>query len=223
MSVPGASHQRMRQGECVEAALARGLRQHGVPTEGLHQFGVDLHAHRIVPAGDVRDRPREWLPLMTIWGLELALNLPQVPADPVDAAIDIGRGETPGLADLPDEKEGEQLVVLAQGVNCSRDPGTAFVQIYFRPYVVLATCELDGRNRLVVIHQRRPGDGCAVNGVDVITRDSDPAPLPTGQVPQTVRVERLRRGLRAAPVRLPPRGSRLQLQCHGHNLPRRIR
>ena len=212
---PGAPHQRVRQGEGVEAALARGLRQHGVPTEGLHQFGVDLHAHRVVPAGDVRDGPRERLPLVTVRSLELALDLPQVPTDPVDAAVDIGRGETPGLADLPDEEEGEQVVVLAQRVDCSRDPGTAFVEIHLRPDVVLATGELDGGNRLVVIDQRRAGDRRAVNGVDVVPWDSDPAPLPTGQVAQAVRVERLGRGLRAAPVGLPPRGSRLQLQCHG--------
>jgi hypothetical protein len=180
---PGASHERMRQRERVEAALARSLRQHSVPAESLHQLGVDLHAHRIIPAGDVRDGPREGLPLMTIGSLELALDLPQVPTNPVDAAVDVGSGKPPGLADLPDEEQGEQVVVLAQGVNRSRDPGTAFVQIHLRPDVVLATRELDGRNRFVVIHQRRPGDRCAVNGVDVVPRDSDPAPLPTGQVP----------------------------------------
>jgi hypothetical protein len=61
---------------------------------------------------------------VTIRRLELALDLAQVPADPIDTAVHIGRGETPGLADLPDEEEGEQLVVLAQGINRSGLPGT---------------------------------------------------------------------------------------------------
>ena len=159
--------------------------------------------------------PGQRLSLVAVRSLELALDLPQVPTHPVDAAVDIGGGETPGLADLPDQQEGEQLVVLAQRIDGSRDPGAAFVEIHLRPDVVLATGELDGRNRLVVIDQRRAGDRRAVDGIDVVPRDPDAAPLPTGEVPQAVRVERLGRGLRAAPVGLPPRGSRLQLQRHG--------
>ena len=158
--------------------------------------------------------PGQRLSLVTVRSLELALDLPEVPADPVDAAVDIGTGQTPGLADLPDQQEGEQLVVLAQGIDRRRDPGSALVEIHLRPEVVLATGELDGRDRLVVIDQRWPGDGRAVDGVDVVPGDPDAAPLPPGQVPQPVRVEGLGRGLRAAPVRLPPRGSGLQLQRH---------
>ena len=100
-------------------------------------------------------------------------------------------------------------------VDRGRDPRTALVEIDLRPGVVLAAGELDGRNRLVVVDQRRAGDRGAVDGVDVVPGNADPAPLAAGQVPQAVRVERLGRRLRAAPVRLPPRGSRLQLQGHG--------
>ena len=39
--------------------------------------------------------------------LELALDLPQVPPDPVDASVDVGAGKTPGFADLPDQQEGQ--------------------------------------------------------------------------------------------------------------------
>ena len=139
-----------------------------------------------------------------IRSLELALDLSQIPPDPVDAALDIGTSQTPGLADLPDQQEGQELVVLAERIDRLRDPGPALIEIDLRPEVVLATGELDRRNRLVLIDHGRPGDGRAVNGIHVVPRDPDAAPLPTGQVAQPVRVERLGRGLRAAPVCLPP-------------------
>ena len=50
---PGASHQGVSEGERMKTALRRRLRDHGVPGEYLHQFGVHLHAHRVVPRGDV--------------------------------------------------------------------------------------------------------------------------------------------------------------------------
>ena len=40
---PGPLHDRVREGQGVEAALRRRLGHHAVAGEALHQLGVDLH------------------------------------------------------------------------------------------------------------------------------------------------------------------------------------
>ena len=52
----GPLHQGVRQGQGVETSLARRLGHDRVAGQQLHQLGVDLDAHRVVPAGDVGHR-----------------------------------------------------------------------------------------------------------------------------------------------------------------------
>jgi hypothetical protein len=81
---------------------ARGLRDHGVAGQRLDQLGVHLHADRVVPAGDVRDRAGQ-----RFASLGLPVDLLDVPADAVEPAVDVGAGQPPRLADLPDQQQRE--------------------------------------------------------------------------------------------------------------------
>ena len=58
---PSRGHQRVRQRQGDRAALGGRLGHHRVAGQQLHQLGVHLHAHRVVPAGDVADRPGQRL------------------------------------------------------------------------------------------------------------------------------------------------------------------
>ena len=56
-----ARHERVGEGQAVEAALAGGFRDDRVAGEHLHEFGMHLHAHRVVPRCDVAHRARQRL------------------------------------------------------------------------------------------------------------------------------------------------------------------
>lgn len=64
------------------------------------------------PAGDVGDRAGQ-----RGAALGHAVDLVDVPADAVDGPVHLGLGQPPGLADLPDQEEGEQSPVLAERVE----------------------------------------------------------------------------------------------------------
>ena len=54
--------------------------------------------------------------------LHLPLDLVQVPADAVQRAVDVGAGEPPRLADLPDQQQRQGVACSAQLVDrgCTR-------------------------------------------------------------------------------------------------------
>ena len=199
----GAAHERVGQRQGVEAALARRLGHHGVAGQRLDQLGVDLHAHRVVPAGDVGHRTRERPALAPVGRLQLPLDLPQVPPDPVEAPVDVGAGQSPRFADLPDQQQGQQIPVLGQRVDRVGHAGPALVEIDLRPHLVLRAGEVDGGHGLVVVDERRAGDRRAVDRVDVVAGNPDPPPLAPGQIAEPVRVEGLRRHLRRTARRSP--------------------
>ena len=186
-----------------------------LPASDLHQLGVDLHAHRIVPAGDVGHRPGQRLALPSVRRLELALDLPQVPAHAVDAAVDVGAGQPPRLADLPHEQQGEQVAVLAQRVDRRGDPEPALVEVDLGPVLVLGAGELHRGHRLVV------GRPAAARGSGVPSTGLTWSPgIPIRRHSPRVRL-RSRSESNASgaawtqrPIGLPPRRPRLQHQWH---------
>jgi hypothetical protein len=97
------------------------------------QFGVDLHAHGVVPTGDIGHRARQGLSLLSVTRGELPLDLADIPADAVHTAVDIGAGQAPGFADLPDQKQRQQFAVLDQGVHRLGHLRPAFVEIDVGP------------------------------------------------------------------------------------------
>jgi pimeloyl-ACP methyl ester carboxylesterase len=101
-------------------------------------------------------------------GGELALDLPEVPPDSVDAAVDVGAGETPGLADLPDEQQRQEVAVLDQRVDRVGHPRPALVQFDAGPQRVLPTAKSTAATASSV-DQRRPRNRRAVDRVDVVT------------------------------------------------------
>jgi hypothetical protein len=119
---PGTPHEGVSQGQRVESPLARGLGHHGVAGQRLDELGVHLHAHRVVPAGDVGHGAGQGLALRAVARGELTLDLAEVPPHTVDAAFHVGAGQTPGLADLPHEEEGKQVALFDQSVHRIRDP-----------------------------------------------------------------------------------------------------
>ena len=85
-----------------------------LPASSLHQLGVDLHAHRVVPAGDVADRAGQRGALAVAIG-QLPLDLADVPAHAVERPVDVGAGQPPGLADLPDQQQRQQVAMVGAG------------------------------------------------------------------------------------------------------------
>lgn len=87
-----------------------------------------------------------------------------VPADTVDGSVDVGPGEAPGFADLPDEEEGEELAVLGQCVEGGAHAGAAFGEGDVAPGAVLVEGGpyglLGGRR----VQAGRSDDGGVVDG-----------------------------------------------------------
>lgn len=206
----GAAHQGMSQRQGVEATLAGGFCHHGVPHQGLHQLCMDLDAHGIVPTGDIRDGPGQRLALLSVARRELAFDLAEVPPGPVDATIDVGTGQAPRLANLPDEEESQQIPVLDQCIDRFGHHGAALVQLDLRPRLVFLECVGDRGHGLFVIDEGRPGNGRAVHAVHVVTRNTDPPPFPPGQISQAVGIEGFGRHLYTPGIRLPPRCARFE-------------
>jgi hypothetical protein len=157
---PRAPHDRVREGQRVEAALRRRLRDDAVAGQALHELGVDLHAHRVVPRRDVAHRTGQ-----RAAPLQLPVDLAEVPADAVQRAVDVGAGQLPRLADLPRQQQRERVAHLRQAVDGRLDARLALVQVDAGPRVVLAVGVHDRRGRLVVRDARRPLDRCPSTGV----------------------------------------------------------
>jgi hypothetical protein len=200
----GAGHQRVREGQAMKAALRGCLGHDRVAGQRLHQLGVHLHAHRVVPAGDVRHRTRQGPPLVGCAGRELSVDLRDVPAHPVESSVDIGARQPPWFADLPTQQQREQVPVPRHGIDGLGDSVASLVEVDLAPGLVLLTGLPHGIDRLVEAHARGSRDGRAIHGIDVVARPSHAAPLTADEVPQAIGVERLWRRRTALRVRLPP-------------------
>ena len=193
------AHERMGEGEAVEAALARGLRDDGVAGQQLHELGMHLDAHRVVPARDVAHRAGQGLAAG-----KLAIRLGDVPVDAVKRAIDIGAGEAPRLADLPDQQHREQIAVLAHRCDRAADPLTALVEPDLHPLDMLANGAIDGLDRLVMVDARRAFDLHAIDWIAMLARHACPHPFAADEVADPVGIEGLRSDRDASGVGLRP-------------------
>ena len=207
---PGPVHERVRQRQRVEAALRRGLGDNGVAGQRLHELGMDLHRHRVVPGRDVADRPRQ----RTAAG-DLPLDLAEVPPDPIKATVDIGARQPPRLADLPDQQQRERLPFGLHGLHRRQHPGLALVEVDPRPLPVHLRRLRDGSDGGLAIDPGRPLDDAAVNRGDVLADLANPLPLAADEVEDAVGVERLRSRGSSPRVDLGPGSSGLELQGHG--------
>ncbi|CAB5002400.1 unannotated protein [freshwater metagenome] len=193
------AHERMCEGEAVEAALARGLRDDGVAGQQLHELGMHLDAHRVVPARDVAHRAGQGLAAG-----ELTIRLGDVPVDAIERAIDIGAGEAPRLADLPDQQQREQIAMLAHRCDRAADPLTALVEPDLHPFGVLAHGAIDGLDRLVMVDARRAFDLHAIDWIAMLARHACPHPFAADEVADPVGIEGLRSDRDASGVGLRP-------------------
>lgn len=178
--------------------------------ECLDQDRVHEDAHRVVPAGDVRDGAVE-----RGAALDHGLDAVDVPAHPVDGAVDVGLGEAPGLADLPDEEECEEFAVLGEGVEGGADAGAALVERDVPPGTVLVE---GGTHRLVGgggVEAGRSGDGTAVDRGTGGQRAAVGLPGAVPQVEDAVVAERLGGDGEAALPGVVPGGAGLEGGRHG--------
>ena len=95
---------------------------------------------------------------------EHRLDAVDVPAHAVDGPVDVGLREPPGLADLPDEQQGEQFAVLGEGVEGGGDPGAAFGERDVAPGAVLVERGAYGLVGGGRVQAGRAGDRAAVDG-----------------------------------------------------------
>ena len=165
----------------MEATLARSLRDDGVAGEQLHEFGMHLHAHRVVPARDVAHRAGQGLAAG-----KLTIRLGDVPVDAVERTVDIGAGKAPRLADLPYEEQGQQVAVLTHRSDSAAHPFASLVKPDLHPFSVLPHGTVDRLGSLVMVDPRRALDLHAVNGVAVLSRDSGTHPLAADEVTDPV-------------------------------------
>jgi hypothetical protein len=154
-----AVDQGAREGEAGEAAVGGGLGDDGVAGQGLDEHGVDEDGHRVVPAGDVADRAGERGAVA-----DHGVDLVHVPAHAVDGPVDVGLGEAPGLADLPDQEEGEQLAVLGEGVQGGGDARLALGERDGAPGTVLIEGGAYGGMGAGGVEAGQACDGGAVDG-----------------------------------------------------------
>ena len=189
----------------MEAALARSLGDDCVAREHLDELGMHLHAHRVVPAGDVAHRAGQRLA-----ACQLAISLGEVPVDAIECAINVGAGEAPRLADLPDEQQCQQAPMLAHGRDGARNAHLALLEINLRPRRVLAHSAIDCSHGLVMVDARRALDLGTVDGVLMLARNAGAHPLAVDQVADAIRVEGLGGHRNALRVGLGPAGSGLE-------------
>lgn len=156
---PLAGGERAGQGQTGDTAVGRGLGDDCVACQCLYQHCVNEHAHRVVPARDIGNRPVQRGPAG-----DHRLDAVDVPAHAVDGPVDVRLREPPGLADLPDEQQGEQFTVLGQGVEGRRDACPAFLQRDVSPRAVLVERGAYGLVGGVSVQARRAGDRAAVDG-----------------------------------------------------------
>ena len=93
---------------------------------------------------------------------ELPLDLAEVPVDAVERAVDVGAGQPPRLADLPDQQQRERLAVLAHLRDGGGHPGLALVEVDLAPGLVLPRGLRDRGHGVVVVDPRRALDRRAV-------------------------------------------------------------
>jgi hypothetical protein len=139
---------------------------------------------------------------------QLAFYLVDVPADSVQAAIHVGHGQPPRLADFPNQQEGEQVPVQDHRVDRGGHPFAAFSQADLRPRRMLIAGMLDRANRDVALDPWRALDRRHVNRGDMVARHSHALPLAVQQVADAVGLECLRCHRDASGVSLCPRASR---------------
>ena len=166
---------------------------------------MHLHAHRVVPAGDVAHRAGQRLA-----ACQLAISLGEVPVDAIECAINVGAGEAPRLADLPDEQQCQQAPMLAHGRDGARNAHLALLEINLRPRRVLAHSAIDCSHGLVMVDARRALDLGTVDGVLMLARNAGAHPLSVDQVADAIRVEGLGGHRNALRVGLGPAGSGLE-------------
>ena len=145
---------------------------------------------------------------------ELPLDLADVPAHAVQRPVDVGAGQPPRLADLPDQQQRQQIAMRGQRVDRLGDARLALVQADLRPVAVLLAGSGDGLDRRIEVDTRRAGDRGAVDRRHVVARGAHPPPLAVHEVAEPVGVEGLGGHVHASGVGLPPRGAALQRQAH---------
>ena len=135
------------------------------------------------------------------------VDLLDVPADAVERPVDVGAGEPPRLADLPDEQQGEQVTVQGQLVERGDHPGLAVDEGRGGPVPVLGGGEGHrGPGRLGVEAGQVDQLGVVDRG-PYRGRDADRLPGPLDQVAEGDDARRdARRGrrLRGRPAPLGP-------------------
>ncbi len=112
------------------------------------------HAHRVVPAGDVADGPRQGAAAG-----QHRVDFLDIPADAVDRPVDVRARQPPRLADLPHQQQGEQITVVVHGVQRGAHPHLAFGQRYVAPSLVVVQGRADGLPGLVRFDHGWSGDG----------------------------------------------------------------
>jgi hypothetical protein len=123
---------------------------------------------------------------------QLALYLVDVPADPVQAAIHVGHGQPPWLADFPDQREGEQVPVEDHRVDRASHPFPTFGQADLRPRRMLIAGMLDGASSDVAHDAWRALDRRQIERGDMVAGHSHALPLAVQQVAAAVGLECLR-------------------------------
>ena len=194
-----AAHERGRQGQRAQATVGRCLGDHRIAGQELDQHGVDEHAQWVVPGGDVGDRAGQWLAAG-----QHRLDLLQVPAHPAHGAVNRGQRLAPGLADLPDQQQREQLAVLFEQVHATGDAGPPLIQVDPGPLLVLGVGRGHGLQGLAELEHRRPGDRLAVDGAGGLGRITGRLPVTVPQVAYPISLERFRSDLTCTPVGILP-------------------
>ena len=182
-----AAHERVGEGEAVEATLARGLRDDGVAGEQLHEFGMHLHAHRVVPARDVAHRAGQGLAAG-----KLTIRLGDIPVDAIKGTVDVGACKAPRLADLPYEEQGQQVAVLTHRSDSAAHPLPSLVEPNLHPLGMLAHSTIHGLDSLVMVDPRRALDLHAVNRVAMLPRHPGTHPLAADEIADPVWIKGLR-------------------------------
>ena len=185
----GPRHEGVGHGQAQRTALGRRLRDDRVAGQQLDQLGMHEHAHRVVPARDVAHRPGQ-----RVAAGHLPVDLTEVPAHAVERPVDVGAGQPPRLADLPDEQLGEQVADLRQEFQGVRNPFPPGGERRRRPDPVAGGRGLHGGLGHVGVHPQQLGQDRAVDrGVDRPRRPRRGPPT-VDEVQRPAVGERLRSG-----------------------------
>ena len=163
---------RVRQGQRVQPAIGRRLRNNRIAGQGLHQNGMHQDRHRIIPRRNVGNQPDGFT------RAEQAVDVLDIPLDAADAPVDIGERLGVRLADFPDQEQRDQFTLFAETCQTIRDTLLALVETYFGPLVRFGLREAHRAQRRLQIDHGNPAEAAAIDGGGIVAAEPRILPFP---------------------------------------------